>query len=112
MKGHQFIGSTIICLYFFFHRLFVRGLELSSYVYFWDNYRIVELPWDSAWTWWLAFFGVDFCYYWVHRCAHGKSSTSVPKLGHQNRPNSPVFCPARLYFFLINTTTIATMNKH
>src|SRR4029434_4741219 len=31
---------------------------------------------------------------------------------HQNRPNSPVFCPARLYFFLINTTTIATMNKH
>src|SRR4029434_10087441 len=26
--------------------------------------------------------------------------------------NSPVFCPARLYFFLINTTTIATMNKH
>ncbi|XP_031432656.1 alkylglycerol monooxygenase isoform X1 [Clupea harengus] len=51
-------------------QLFVRGLELSSYVYFWDNYRIVELPWDSAWTWWLAFFGVDFCYYWVHRCAH------------------------------------------
>src|SRR4029434_4392536 len=31
---------------------------------------------------------------------------------HQNRPNSPVFCPARLYFFLLNTTTIATMNKH
>src|SRR4029434_2165746 len=31
---------------------------------------------------------------------------------HQNRPKSPVFCPAKLYFFLINTTTIATMNKH
>src|SRR4029434_72267 len=31
---------------------------------------------------------------------------------HQNRPNSAVFCPARLYFFLKNTTTIATMNKH
>src|SRR4029434_2946206 len=31
---------------------------------------------------------------------------------HKNHPNSPVFCTARLYLFLINTTTIATMNKH
>ncbi|XP_062395673.1 alkylglycerol monooxygenase isoform X1 [Sardina pilchardus] len=50
--------------------LFFRGLELSSYIYFWNNYRIIELPWDSAWTWWLAFLCVDFCYYWVHRFAH------------------------------------------
>ncbi|CAK6958992.1 alkylglycerol monooxygenase [Scomber scombrus] len=50
--------------------LFMRGCELAGYVYVWDRYRLVELPWDSAWTWWLTFLGVDFCYYWVHRFAH------------------------------------------
>lgn len=50
--------------------LLVRGCELSAYVYVWNNYRLLELPWDSAWTWWFMFLGVDFCYYWVHRFAH------------------------------------------
>ncbi|KAM7382948.1 hypothetical protein PAMP_002641 [Pampus punctatissimus] len=50
--------------------LFMRGCELTSYMYVWDRYRLVELPWDSAWTWWFTFLGVDFCYYWVHRYAH------------------------------------------
>ena len=49
----------------------MRGCELSGYMYVWDRYRLVELPWDNAWTWWLTFLGVDFCYYWVHRFAHG-----------------------------------------
>ncbi|KAL6471373.1 hypothetical protein MHYP_G00200230 [Metynnis hypsauchen] len=50
--------------------VFVRSLEVSSYIYVWNNYHILELPWDSTWTWWLAFLGVDFGYYWVHRCCH------------------------------------------
>uniref|UniRef100_A0A3Q0RSV3 Alkylglycerol monooxygenase n=1 Tax=Amphilophus citrinellus TaxID=61819 RepID=A0A3Q0RSV3_AMPCI len=50
--------------------LLMRGCELSAYIYVWDHYRLVELPWDSAWTWWFTFLGVDFCYYWVHRFAH------------------------------------------
>ncbi|MCJ8740254.1 hypothetical protein PDJAM_G00056780 [Pangasius djambal] len=50
--------------------LFVRSLEVSIYIYVWNNFHILELPWDSAWTWWLAFLGVDFGYYWVHRCSH------------------------------------------
>ncbi|XP_071402630.1 alkylglycerol monooxygenase [Centroberyx affinis] len=50
--------------------LLMRGCELTSYIYVWERFRLVELPWDSAWTWWLAFLGVDFCYYWVHRFAH------------------------------------------
>ncbi|XP_071326904.1 alkylglycerol monooxygenase [Trachinotus anak] len=50
--------------------LLMRGCELSTYIYVWDRYRLVELPWDSAWTWWFTFLGVDFCYYWVHRFAH------------------------------------------
>ncbi|MFT7805325.1 alkylglycerol monooxygenase [Arapaima gigas] len=50
--------------------LFVRSLELSCYVYVWNNYRLMELPWDSPWTWWLAFLGVDLGYYWLHRLSH------------------------------------------
>ncbi|KAJ4930899.1 hypothetical protein JOQ06_025202 [Pogonophryne albipinna] len=50
--------------------LFMRGCELTAYMFVWDRYRLLELPWDSAWTWWIAFLGVDFCYYWVHRLAH------------------------------------------
>ncbi|XP_051791676.1 alkylglycerol monooxygenase isoform X2 [Erpetoichthys calabaricus] len=47
-----------------------RSLEVSAYIYVWNNYRILEMPWDSPWTWWLTFLGVDFAYYWVHRFSH------------------------------------------
>ncbi|XP_077454773.1 alkylglycerol monooxygenase [Stigmatopora argus] len=50
--------------------LLMRGLELSAYVLVWERYRLLELPWDSAWTWWFSFLAVDFCYYWFHRFAH------------------------------------------
>lgn len=50
--------------------LLVRGCELTAYMYVWDHFRLLELPWDSAWTWWLTFLGVDLGYYWVHRSAH------------------------------------------
>ncbi|XP_029360945.1 alkylglycerol monooxygenase [Echeneis naucrates] len=50
--------------------LLVRGCELSAYMLVWERYRLLELPWDSAWTWWFCLLGVDFCYYWVHRFAH------------------------------------------
>uniref|UniRef100_A0A672G336 Alkylglycerol monooxygenase n=1 Tax=Salarias fasciatus TaxID=181472 RepID=A0A672G336_SALFA len=50
--------------------LLMRGCELTAYMYVWDHFRLLELPWDSAWTWWLTFLGVDLGYYWVHRSAH------------------------------------------
>ena len=52
-------------------RLFMRGMELTSYMFVWNHFRLVELPWDSPWTWWLAFLAVDFGYYVVHRSSHG-----------------------------------------
>ncbi|KAJ8288071.1 hypothetical protein COCON_G00007300 [Conger conger] len=58
--------------------LFVRSLELSSYIYIWNNYRLLELPWDSPWTWWLVFLGVDLAYYWLHRFSHALPVLSVP----------------------------------
>lgn len=45
---------------------------MTSYIYIWENYRVFELPWDSPWTWYLTFLGVDFGYYWFHRMAHGE----------------------------------------
>ncbi|KAH0510238.1 Alkylglycerol monooxygenase [Microtus ochrogaster] len=51
--------------------LFFKSLEVTSYIYIWENYRLFDLPWDSQWTWYLTFLGVDFGYYWFHRMAHG-----------------------------------------
>ncbi|KAK3089990.1 hypothetical protein FSP39_008264 [Pinctada imbricata] len=48
----------------------LRSVHLVSYMWVYDNYRLAELPWDSAWTWWLCFLGVDLGYYWFHRLAH------------------------------------------
>nr|XP_047924202.1 alkylglycerol monooxygenase isoform X1 [Anser cygnoides] len=48
-----------------------RSVDLISYIYVWNNYRLFELPWDSPWTWYLTFLGVDFAYYWFHRISHG-----------------------------------------
>ncbi|CAL8247632.1 unnamed protein product [Lota lota] len=50
--------------------LLMRSVELTSYMYVWNHFHLVALPWDSPWTWWLAFLAVDFGYYWVHRSAH------------------------------------------
>ncbi|MBZ3880545.1 Alkylglycerol monooxygenase [Sciurus carolinensis] len=52
-------------------RLFFRSIEVTSYIYIWENYRLFSLPWDSPWTWYFTFLGVDFAYYWFHRMAHG-----------------------------------------
>ena len=44
---------------------------VASYAWVYEHWRIADLPWDSALTWWLAFLGVDCGYYWFHRMAHG-----------------------------------------
>ncbi|XP_069504702.1 alkylglycerol monooxygenase [Ambystoma mexicanum] len=64
--------------------LFV-GIELTTYIYCWNNYRLLDLPWDSPWTWWLTFIGVDFGYYWFHRMAH---EVNFMWAGHQAHHSS------------------------
>ncbi|XP_037789390.1 alkylglycerol monooxygenase-like [Penaeus monodon] len=46
-----------------------EGAILLGYEWLYQ-YRVLDLPWDSLYTWWAAFFFVDFCYYWVHRANH------------------------------------------
>ncbi|XP_006832354.1 PREDICTED: alkylglycerol monooxygenase [Chrysochloris asiatica] len=65
--------------------LLFRSIELTSYVYIWENYRLFNLPWDSPWTWYLTFLGVDFGYYWFHRMAH---EVNIMWAGHQTHHSS------------------------
>ncbi|KAL1505714.1 hypothetical protein ABEB36_005216 [Hypothenemus hampei] len=51
-------------------RLLFRGSESYLYIYIYQYFRVYDLPWDCAFTWYLAAIGVDFCYYWVHRACH------------------------------------------
>ncbi|CAH1646941.1 unnamed protein product [Spodoptera littoralis] len=51
-------------------RLVWRGAESFLYTWIYANFRLVDLPWDSAVTWYAAALGVDFCYYWMHRACH------------------------------------------
>ncbi|XP_051962600.1 LOW QUALITY PROTEIN: alkylglycerol monooxygenase [Xyrauchen texanus] len=70
IKINDFITSVSAGMMSRLPQLIIRSMELSAYIYVWNNFCVYELPWDSAWTWWLAFLGVDMGYYWFHRCAH------------------------------------------
>ena len=58
--------------FFLNSRLVIMTIELVTYTFVFNNFHLVTLPWDSPWTWYLCFLGVDFGYYWFHRAAHGK----------------------------------------
>ena len=53
--------------------IILRGVEVLVYTWVYNNFRLITLPWDSPWTWWIMFFGFDLGYYWFHRAAHGKN---------------------------------------
>ena len=50
--------------------LLTRGPMLAVYVYVHSHHRLLELPWDSPFTWLLAAVAVDCGYYWFHRASH------------------------------------------
>lgn len=66
-------------------QLLGRGIELTSYIYIWENFKVYVLPWDSSWTWWIAFLGVDFAYYWLHRMSH---EVNIMWAAHQTHHSS------------------------
>ncbi|XP_042910642.1 alkylglycerol monooxygenase-like [Parasteatoda tepidariorum] len=49
---------------------FAPGGQLVTYLYVYQNWRLVDLPWNSLWTWWFCFLAFDFFYYWGHRAVH------------------------------------------
>lgn len=61
----------------FIKRFLTKSIGITGYMWVYDNYCIYELPWNSAWTWWLCLLGVDLGYYWFHRMAHGLQASSL-----------------------------------
>ncbi|XP_072033029.1 alkylglycerol monooxygenase-like [Amphiura filiformis] len=64
------IGSITAGAFMIAVSAMVRGFEVVAYAAINKHYSFVTLPWDSPWTWILAFLGLDFMYYWFHRLAH------------------------------------------
>ena len=76
---HDGIGSmTAGLLMSMWKLLFARALEVGSYAWVHERWCVADLPWDSPWMWWAAFFGVDLGYYLFHRMAHGKFAPPLP----------------------------------
>ncbi|KAL5007036.1 hypothetical protein ScPMuIL_015842 [Solemya velum] len=50
--------------------LLTKSILYCSYLWVYENFRILELSWNSPWTWWFCLLGVDCGYYWFHRFAH------------------------------------------
>uniref|UniRef100_A0A158PFI7 HTH OST-type domain-containing protein n=1 Tax=Angiostrongylus costaricensis TaxID=334426 RepID=A0A158PFI7_ANGCS len=48
-----------------------RTVAIFLYVFIWNNFRLLELPWDCPWTWILCLFFQDLMYYFGHRAVHG-----------------------------------------
>ncbi|WKY00411.1 hypothetical protein Q1695_014900 [Nippostrongylus brasiliensis] len=47
-----------------------RTVAIFLYAFIWNNFRLLELPWDSPWTWILCLFFQDLMYYFGHRAVH------------------------------------------
>ncbi|VDK26968.1 unnamed protein product [Anisakis simplex] len=48
-----------------------RTVAIFGYIYIWNNFRLIENPWNSPWTWIFCLFFQDFMYYLGHRAVHG-----------------------------------------
>ena len=52
-------------------RVVLGQLEMNLYTWVHETYRLVDLPWNAWYTWFLCIFGVDLGFYLWHRAAHG-----------------------------------------
>jgi len=50
--------------------VFFKTALFAGYLWLYGSHRLVTVPSDAAWAWVLCFLGVDFFYYWFHRCSH------------------------------------------
>ena len=58
--------------------VFVKVFTIAVYVFFYEQFRITEVP--HTWYWAvILFIGVDFFYYWAHRYSH---TVNLFWLGH------------------------------
>ena len=67
----EILSWVVYCISIIPFRFLIISVELMTNSWIYTNYRLVDLPWNSPWTWFIAFLTIDFLYYWFHRAAHG-----------------------------------------
>lgn len=70
MNVNDAIGSVSQGLLDQLTKIIFRGIQFVAYIWIYENHRLIALPWNSPWTWWLCFLAVDLGYYWLHRASH------------------------------------------
>jgi alkylglycerol monooxygenase len=58
-------GSLYLCL-----KAVVGGSTVPTYIWLYRKIHLVELPYDSLWTYIVSLVVIDFIYYWFHRATH------------------------------------------
>ena len=66
-------------------RVLWRNIELTAYIFVYEHWCIVELPWDHPATWWFTFLAADHSFYWLHRMAHGMSHIILATTGYSHK---------------------------
>lgn len=44
------------------------AIKINTWIY--SNYRIIDIPLHSVWTWTLSVLLMELAYYWAHRSMH------------------------------------------
>ncbi|KAG8200882.1 hypothetical protein JTE90_015786 [Oedothorax gibbosus] len=70
MRVNDAIGSVSQGVLSEISRIILQSWKLAAYIYIYTHWRVIDLPWNSLWTWFICFVGVDFLYYWAHRASH------------------------------------------
>jgi hypothetical protein len=52
------------------HKFFLATIEVSTFIWCYNRFHVVELDVHNALTWVLGFLAVDCGYYWFHRYGH------------------------------------------
>lgn len=60
----------------------LKTLTFSVFIFLYNEYRVLDFELNDPFMWVLFFFGVDFCYYWFHRCAHEFNILWGAHVGH------------------------------
>ncbi|XP_035218948.1 alkylglycerol monooxygenase-like isoform X2 [Stegodyphus dumicola] len=91
-----------LCPSLFYHeRIPFKGAEVWVYAWIYKNYRLIELPWDSPWTWILCWFLTDFGYYWMHRMIHQINILWAIHETHHTPEDMMFTSPMRNHIFLL-----------
>jgi len=76
------VASLSMGMCLLFSDAFLKAYTFAVFIFLWDQYRLFDFQMGDPLTWVIFFFGVDFCYYWFHRCAHEVNFLWGAHVGH------------------------------